>query len=240
MTTTIDWVHEIDASLDGIDQPPAAYVAVPRLHRWRRQSAAVRSGVLRLRRRAWPARTPPGARHLLRLGAGRDPRADDASPASTTRGTGSPTSDAADSFVHRSLARAGVTDSPDAAQLQRPRRRLPDRGRVAPLRRPPVPDHDPAQGAGAARLARPAGRRGRRRDRDQPRAGPPPRRSRPVRAQLPAARIRLTPSVSTRSFLAAQPAGGIAAHQRTDGAGVRRYHQMWRFGPDPDRVAMPE
>ena len=36
MTTSIDWVHEIDASLDGVDQPPAAYVAFPRIARWRR------------------------------------------------------------------------------------------------------------------------------------------------------------------------------------------------------------
>ncbi|UUZ61510.1 hypothetical protein [Nocardioides sp. B-3] len=80
MTTSIDWVHEIDSSLDGIDQPPAAFLPLPRIARWHRHALPSVQGVLRLRRRAWPARTPSGPRHLLRLDAGRGARAGDLHP----------------------------------------------------------------------------------------------------------------------------------------------------------------
>lgn len=100
MTSSIDWVHEIDTSLDGIDQPPAAYVAAfsdyvaargPHVRRlahaiccdWTRAEALVLE-TLSLLDEAWH-----------RIDGGID----------------------ADAFVNRVLARAVVTDSPTPRSL---------------------------------------------------------------------------------------------------------------------------
>ena len=109
MTTSIDWVHEIDASLDGIDQPPAAY-AVP---------------VPRRRRHALPpgqaftdyvAARGPHVRRLAHAICCDWAQAEALLLETLTRLYDSwhriPSSDAADALVYRSLARAVVTDSP--------------------------------------------------------------------------------------------------------------------------------
>ncbi len=44
MTSTIDWAHEIDASLHGVDQPHAAYVAASLNAHWHRPHARRPSG----------------------------------------------------------------------------------------------------------------------------------------------------------------------------------------------------
>jgi DNA-directed RNA polymerase specialized sigma24 family protein len=111
MTTSIDWVHEIDASLDGIDQPPAAYVALPPIPRWRRHPQPT-----------GPAFTDYVAErgsHVRRLAHAIC--CDWAQAESLLLSTFTslydawhriPDSDAADLFVYRALARAVVTDSP--------------------------------------------------------------------------------------------------------------------------------
>ena len=137
VTTSIDWIHEIDASLDGLDQPPAACAAL-RIPRWRRHPLP-RPGVLHLRRRARPARPPPRPRHLLRLDPSRAlvletltrlydgwHRIDDGADA--------------DAFVHRIARAGGRTDSPTPRSAT-PRRRLPIEDEVcsstaSPDRRP--------------------------------------------------------------------------------------------------------
>lgn len=111
MTTSIDWVHEIDASLDGIDQPPAAWSADHPISRWRRHPrpsgpsftdyvAERGPHVRRLAHAICCDWTQAEALVLQTLGRLFD---------SWHRIAGS---EAADAFVHRSLARACVTDSP--------------------------------------------------------------------------------------------------------------------------------
>lgn len=111
MTTSIDWVHEIDASLDGLDQPPAAYAPNLRVPRWRRHplptgqafSDYVAERGPHVRRLAhaiccdWSRAEALVLETLSRLYDGWH-RIDDSTDA--------------DAFVHRVLARAVVTDSP--------------------------------------------------------------------------------------------------------------------------------
>lgn len=111
MTTSIDWVHEIDASLCGIDQPPAAYVAVPRMTRWRRQPLPTGQAFT-----DYVAERGPHVRRLAHAICCDWAQAEALVLVTFTRLYDAwhrlPGSDAADSFVYRSLARAGVTDSP--------------------------------------------------------------------------------------------------------------------------------
>ena len=110
MTTTIDWVHEIDASLDGIDQPPAAYAfhPVPRRRRQALPSGQAFSDYV--------AERGPHVRRLAHAICCDWAQAEALVMVTFTRLYDSwhriAGSDAADAFVHRSLARAGVTDSP--------------------------------------------------------------------------------------------------------------------------------
>lgn len=111
MTTSIDWVHEIDASLDGIDQPPAAYVSVPRTARWRRQPLPSGEAFS-----DYVAERGPHVRRLAHAICCDWAQAEALVLVTLTRLYDSwhriSGSDAADAFVYRSLARAGVTDSP--------------------------------------------------------------------------------------------------------------------------------
>ena len=110
MTTSIDWVHEIDASLEGVDQPPAAYVAVPRLHRWRRQPPPGQAFSV------YAAEHGPHVRRLAHAICCDWAQAEALVLVTFTRLYESwhriHEAEAADAFVYRSLARAGVTDSP--------------------------------------------------------------------------------------------------------------------------------
>ena len=110
MTTSIDWVHEIDASLDGVDQPPAAY-AVPPLPRRRRH--AVPSGQAFS---DYVAERGPHVRRLAHAICCDWAQAEALLLETLTRLYDSwhriAGSDAADALVYRSLARAVVTDSP--------------------------------------------------------------------------------------------------------------------------------
>lgn len=111
MTTSIDWVHEIDASLDGIDQPPAALVAVPRIPRWRRQTQPTGQ--------AFSDYVVERGQHVRRLAHAICCDWSQAEALVLVTFTSLydawhriPDTAAADAFVHRALARAGVTDSP--------------------------------------------------------------------------------------------------------------------------------
>lgn len=110
MTSSIDWVHEIDASLDGLDQPPAYDAAhhFPQWH-WRPRPTGQRfcdyvteRGPY-IRRLAhaiccdWAQAETLVMDTVSRLYAGWHRFAEPG---------------AADAFVHRALARAAVTDSP--------------------------------------------------------------------------------------------------------------------------------
>ncbi len=112
MTTSIDWVHEIDASLGGVDQPSAAPVMVARMTRWRRHQPA----------RAhhsfgdYVIERGPHVRRVAHAICCDWTQAEALVLATLTRLCDSwhrlPGPDAADTFVHRVLARAVVTDSP--------------------------------------------------------------------------------------------------------------------------------
>ncbi|MCW2834651.1 MAG: hypothetical protein JWN68_2604 [Nocardioides sp.] len=111
MTSSIDWAHEIDSSLDGTDRPHAAYIATSRATRWRRRArptgpafvdyAAEREPHIRRLAHAiccdWAQAEALVGEILTRLDEGwhRVARPEDA-----------------DAFVHRTLARVAVTDSP--------------------------------------------------------------------------------------------------------------------------------
>lgn len=111
MTSSIDWAHEIDASLDGTDQPHATYVTASHHHRWRRRprptgqtfSHYVANREPHIRRLAhaiccdWAQAEALVADTLARLDDG-------------WHRFSCP--EAADAFVHRALARVAVTDSP--------------------------------------------------------------------------------------------------------------------------------
>lgn len=111
MTSSIDWAHEIDASLDGEDQPHASYVAAAHASRWHRRpqptgqafSDYVTDRGPHIRRLAhaiccdWTQAEALVVDTLGRLYDG------------WYRITGP---EAADAFVHRALARVAVTDSP--------------------------------------------------------------------------------------------------------------------------------
>lgn len=111
MTTSIDWVHEIDASLDGIDQPPAAYVAVSRIHRWRRQPLPAGQAFS-----DFVAQRGPHVRRLAHAICCDWAQAEELVMVTFTHLYDAwhriPDGDAADAFVHHALARADVTDSP--------------------------------------------------------------------------------------------------------------------------------
>lgn len=110
MTSSIDWAHEIDASLD-TDQPHAAYVAVSRATRWRRRTRPTGPAFIdyvtdrepHIRRLShaiccdWAQAEALVVDTLARLDDGwhRVSRPEDA-----------------DAFVHRTLARVAVTDTP--------------------------------------------------------------------------------------------------------------------------------
>lgn len=102
MTTSIDWAHEIDASLEGIDQPPATY-ATHRLSTGEAFSDYITERGQHVRRLAHAICCDWAQAESLVLTTLTD-LYDSWAP---LRGT-----DAADSFVYRSLARAVVTDSP--------------------------------------------------------------------------------------------------------------------------------
>ena len=110
MTTSIDWVHEIDASLDGVDQPPAAYPVrlVPRRRRHALPSGQAFSDYVTER--------GPHIRRLAHAICCDWAQAEALLLETLTRLYDSwhriPGSDAADALVYRSLARAVVTDSP--------------------------------------------------------------------------------------------------------------------------------
>ena len=107
MTTSIDWVHEIDASLDGIDQPPAAYVPLPRIPRWHRHPLPSVQAFS-----DYVAERGPHVRRLAHAICCDWAQAEALVMVTFTRLYDSwhriAGSDAADAFVHRSLARAGV------------------------------------------------------------------------------------------------------------------------------------
>ena len=111
MTTSIDWVHEIDASLDGIDQPPAAFVAARRNPRWRRRSLPAGQPFF-----DYVVERGPHVRRLAHAICCDWAQAEALVLVTFSRLYDSwhrlPGSDAADAFVHRSLAHADVTDSP--------------------------------------------------------------------------------------------------------------------------------
>lgn len=110
MTTSIDWVHEIDASLDGVDQPPAAYAvrAVPRRRRHHQPSGQAFTDYVSER--------GPHVRRLAHAICCDWAQAEALLLETLTRLYDSwhriSGSDAADALVYRSLARAVVTDSP--------------------------------------------------------------------------------------------------------------------------------
>lgn len=110
MTTSIDWVHEIDASLDGIDQPPAAFSfhSVPRRHRQALPSGQAFSDYV--------AERGPHVRRLAHAICCDWAQAEALLLETLTRLYDSwhriADSDAADALAYRSLARAVVTDSP--------------------------------------------------------------------------------------------------------------------------------
>lgn len=110
MTTSIDWVHEIDASLDGVDQPPAAYAvrAVPRRRRHHQPSGQAFTDYVSER--------GPHVRRLAHAICCDWVQAEALLLETLTRLYDSwhriSGSDAADALVYRSLARAVVTDSP--------------------------------------------------------------------------------------------------------------------------------
>lgn len=112
MTTSIDWVHEIDASLDGIDQPPATHVPLlPRVPRWHRHPQRSAPAFY-----DYVAERGPHVRRLAHAICCDWAQAEALVLATFARlydgwhRTGS--SAAADSFIHRSLGRAVVTPSP--------------------------------------------------------------------------------------------------------------------------------
>lgn len=111
MTTSIDWVHEIDASLDGIDQPPAAYVPLPRVPRWHRHPMPSGQAFS-----DYVAERGPHVRRLAHAICCDWTQAEALVLATFTRlydvWHRIPSSAAADAFVHRSLGRAVVTHSP--------------------------------------------------------------------------------------------------------------------------------
>ena len=111
MTTSIDWVHEIDASLDGVDQPPAAYVAVPHIARWRSRRLPAGQAFS-----DYVVERGPYVRRLAHAICCDWGQAEDLVLVTLTRLYDAwhrlADSNAADTFVHRALAEAGVTDSP--------------------------------------------------------------------------------------------------------------------------------
>ena len=110
MTTSIDWVHEIDASLDGADQPPAAY-AVPLVPRRRRQPLPSGQAFT-----DYVAERGPHVRRLAHAICCDWAQAEALLVETLTRLYDAwhriSGSDAADALVYRSLAQAVVTDSP--------------------------------------------------------------------------------------------------------------------------------
>ncbi len=111
MTSSIDWVHEIDASLDGLDQPHAAYAAAHHVPRWRWRARPTGPGFS-----DYAAERLPHIRRLAHAVC-----CDWAQAESLVLDTLSRLHDhwhrisgpdAADAFVHRALARVAVTDSP--------------------------------------------------------------------------------------------------------------------------------
>lgn len=110
MTTSIDWVHEIDASLGGVDQPPATYVAAIRIPRWRRQPVPAGQAFS-----AYVAARGPHVRRLAHAICCDWAQAEQLVLETFTHlyDVWHRISDgaAADDFVHHALARAGVTDS---------------------------------------------------------------------------------------------------------------------------------
>lgn len=113
MTTSIDWVHEIDASLDGIDQPAASYVPPSRVPRWHRQALPSVQAFS-----DYVAERGPHVRRLAHAICCDWTQAEALVLSTFTRLYDAwhrlPSSDAADAFVHRSLGRAVVTHSPTA------------------------------------------------------------------------------------------------------------------------------
>ena len=111
MTSSIDWVHEIDASLDGLDQPHAAYVAAPHFPRWRWRPRPTGQGFS-----DYVAERGPYIRRLAHAICCDWAQAEALVLDTLTRlydgwhRISGP--DAADAFVHRALARVAVTDSP--------------------------------------------------------------------------------------------------------------------------------
>ncbi len=111
MTSTIDWIHEIDASLDGLDQPHSTYAAAhphPR-RRWRPRPAG--QGLS-----DYVTEHGPHIRRLAHAICCDWVQAETLVLETLTglydnwhRMTGP---GAADAFVHRALARVTVTDSP--------------------------------------------------------------------------------------------------------------------------------
>lgn len=111
MTTSIDWVHEIDASLEGIDQPPAAYVAAHHASRWRRHHRPTGRSFT-----DYTAERGPHVRRLAHAICCDWAQAEALAMVTLTRLYDSwhriAGAEAADLFVYRALARADVTDSP--------------------------------------------------------------------------------------------------------------------------------
>ncbi|WP_165807204.1 sigma factor-like helix-turn-helix DNA-binding protein [Nocardioides currus] len=99
MTTSIDWVHEIDASLEGVDQPTASY-ALPTGEAFSDYVAERGPHVRRLAHAICCDWTQAEALVLGTLSGLYD------AWSAIQDGAG------ADAFVHRALARAVVTDSP--------------------------------------------------------------------------------------------------------------------------------
>ena len=111
MTSSIDWAHEIDASLHGVDQPHAAYVAAAHLSRRhpRPQPAGLSFS-------DYVADRGPNTRRLAHAICCDWTQAEALVVATFTQlydewhriGC----AEQADAFVHRALARVPVTDSP--------------------------------------------------------------------------------------------------------------------------------
>jgi len=113
MTSTIDWAHEIDASLHGVDQPHAAYVAASRATRWRRRPGPRPIGL------GFSEYVADRGPHIRRLAhaiccdwAQAEEFVVDTLAQLYDRWHRIECPAAADAFVHRALARVVVTDSP--------------------------------------------------------------------------------------------------------------------------------
>jgi len=109
MTSTIDWAHEIDTSLHGVDQPRAAYVEASLATRWRRRPTG--QGFY-----DYVAEREPHVRRLAHAICCDWAQAETLVVATLTRLSDGwhriESPEAADTFVHRALARVDVTDSP--------------------------------------------------------------------------------------------------------------------------------